>query len=273
MKKSFLKNMLIAAIVATTFTSFTPLVVSAETTNSTSYTTNTGWVQNNGKWYYYDSSGVMQTGVVETPNGTYCLNPSGVMETGDITVNGQPYYTCPTGGFALGDLPKVDKEFDSNNNLITDNNKLSVCGVPLDINGLPQLPQNYSIYVKTDAEDIILKLMNEKRVEAGLQPLVLDNTLIQVARYKSDHMVQYGYFDHTNPDGTTWINWLNTIGYNYNETAENIVSNTYDAVEFFNQWWNSPGHKVNMMNPEYTKVGIGVVQGNNQYMGTQEFSN
>lgn len=148
------ENTFQTGIVATTFTSFPPLVISAKTNNSTSYTTNTGWVQNNGKWHYYDSSGVMQTGVIETPSGTYCLNPSGVMETVDITVNVQPYYTCPTGGFALGDLTKVNKEFDSNNNLITDNNQLSVCGVPLDIDGLPQLPKNYSIHVKTDAEDI-----------------------------------------------------------------------------------------------------------------------
>lgn len=273
MKKSFLKKIVIIAIVVATFTSLTPLVVSAKATNPTSYTLNTGWVQNNEKWYYYDSSGVMQTGVIETPGGTYCLNPSGVMETGEVTVNSQPYYTCPTGGFALGDLPKVDKVFDSNNNLITDNNHLSVCGVPLDIDGLPQLPKNYPIYIKTDAEDIILELMNGKRAEAGLQPLVLDNTLIQVARYKSDHMIQYGYFDHTNPDGTDWTSWLQAIGYTYNATAENIVSNTYDPIEFFNQWWNSPGHKANMMNPNYTKVGIGIVEGNYKYMGTQEFSN
>ncbi|HEX9027260.1 MAG TPA: CAP domain-containing protein, partial [Clostridium sp.] len=49
--------------------------------------------------------------------------------------------------------------------------------------------------------------------------------------------------------------------------------NNYDAVELFTQWWNSPGHRANMMNASFTKVGIGVVQGNNKFMGTQEFSN
>jgi len=143
----------------------------------------------------------------------------------------------------------------------------------VDVQGLPKLPQSYPISVQASAEEQILQLMNAKRIEAGLKPLVLDNTLVQVARYKSNHMIQYNYFDHINPDGTKWTNWLQTIGYKYTTTGENIAYNTYDAVELFNQWWNSPGHRANMMNSSYTKVGIGVVKGNNKFMGTQEFSN
>ena len=142
----------------------------------------------------------------------------------------------------------------------------------VDVQGLPKLPTKYPISVQATAETKILQLMNEKRVAAGLKPLTIDNTLVQVARYKSNHMVQYGYFDHINPDGTKWTNWLQTIGYKYTTTGENIAYNTYDAVELFNQWWNSPGHRANMMNASYTKVGIGVIQGNGKYMGTQTFA-
>jgi len=155
----------------------------------------------------------------------------------------------------------------------TTTNNTSTDVTTVDVQGLPALPKSYPINVQASAEDKILQLMNEKRVQAGLQPLTLDNTLLQVARYKSNHMIQYNYFDHTNPDGTKWTNWLQTIGYKYTTAGENIAYNTYDAVELFNQWWNSPGHRANMMNSSYTKVGIGVVQGNNKYMGTQEFSN
>ncbi|AWK52150.1 serine protease [Clostridium beijerinckii] len=143
----------------------------------------------------------------------------------------------------------------------------------VDVQGLPQLPKTYAINVQASAENKILELMNAKRVEAGLQPLTLDNTLLQVARYKSDHMIQFNYFDHVTPQGTKYTDWLKSVGYTYMTVGENIAYNTYDAVELFNQWWNSPGHKANMMNPSYTKVGIGVVQGNNKFMGTQEFSN
>jgi len=143
----------------------------------------------------------------------------------------------------------------------------------VDVQGLPNLPTKYPITVQDSAEQKILELMNAKRTEAGLEPLTLDNTLVQVSRYKSNNMIQNNFFDHTNPDGTKWTNWLQTIGYKYTTTGENIAYNTSDPVELFNQWWNSPGHRANMMNASYTKVGIGVIYGNSKYMGTQEFSN
>lgn len=138
---------------------------------------------------------------------------------------------------------------------------------------LPVLPTTYSTQTMQAAEEKILELMNEKRTAAGLKPLTMDNTLTEVARYKSEHMIQNNYFSHNNPDGTTWQNWLKTIGYSYTATAENIAYNSSNAEELFNQWWNSEGHKANMMNALYTKVGIGVIYGNNKHMGTQIFSN
>ena len=149
----------------------------------------------------------------------------------------------------------------------------SISANSVDVQGLPNLPTKYPITVQASAEQKILELMNAKRTEAGLEPLTMDNTLVQVARYKSNNMIQNNFFDHTNPDGTKWTNWLQSIGYKYTTTGENIAYNTSDPVELFNQWWNSPGHRANMMNASYTKVGMGVIYGNGKYMGTQEFSN
>ena len=143
----------------------------------------------------------------------------------------------------------------------------------VNVQGLPVIQEKYSITVESSAENKILELMNQKRTEAGLKPLTMDNTLLCVARYKSNHMIQNNYFSHINPDGTKWTDWLKALGYRYTATAENIAYNSYDPVELFNQWWNSTGHRENMMNPSYTKVGIGVICGNGKYMGTQTFSN
>lgn len=305
MKKAFLKKIVMAVVVATTMTSLTPLGVSAATTNSKNNNyynsisngkSNTGWIKDNGKWYYCDNTGAIQTGVINVNGKTYCLNSVGVMETGKVSVNNKTYTCSSSGQVVETKAPTVDKVFDSNNNVVKDNNQNSTVSTSntsqgtntststgsttnstsintVDVKGLPQLPTTYSINVQANVEDKILELMNAKRVEAGLKPLTIDNTLVQVARYKSDHMIQYNYFDHVTPQGTKYTDWLQTVGYKYTTAGENIAYNTYDAVELFNQWWNSPGHKANMMNSSYTKVGIGVVQGNNKFMGTQEFSN
>jgi len=273
----------------------------------------TGWVMNNGNWYYFDNSGIMQTGVIKVNDKTYCLNLSGIMETGKVTVNNKVYATNTNGQVTGTKAPVIDKVFDSNNNVVKDNNKTSTVSTSssnqktttntvntvnlgnstsinnvgtstktptntvstnsVDVQGLPKLATNYSINVQASAEQKILELMNAKRTEAGLQQLTMDSTLVQVARYKSNYMIQNNFFDHTNPDGTKWTNWLQTIGYKYTSTGENIAYNTSDAVELFNQWWNSPGHRANMMNSSYNKVGIGVIYGNGKYMGTQTFSN
>ena len=250
---------------------------------NTDGTMNTGWVCVNNKWYYNNNSGEMSTGWLLLGGKWYYLNNSGEMQTGSIQINGKWYYFDKNGcwipdgnGNSNGNNNNLndkvednntdkDNNSNSNNNTDTENN--------LNTSKLPALPTTYQTTTEEAAEEKILQLMNKKRTEAGLKPLIMDNTLRDVARYKSNHMIQYNYFNHTSPDGTTWQNWLKTLGYKYSATAENIAYNSSNAEELFNQWWNSEGHKANMMNASYTKVGIGVIYGNNKHMGTQIFSN
>ncbi|MDO5517185.1 MAG: CAP domain-containing protein, partial [Clostridium sp.] len=263
----------------------------------------TGVLKINGKTYYFNKSGVMQTGRVRIGTTTYTFAYNGQatgskIPTCDKEFDSNNNLVKPDNS-GNNDEDKNDNNSDNNSGTVkpptnsgdtdtnggttpggstnnggntsngTENNSGNT-GSSVSVNGLPEITQKYSITVQSSAEQTILKLMNEKRAEAGLQPLTMDNTLLSVARYKSNHMIQNDYFSHTNPDGTKWTNWLKTIGYKYTATAENIAYNSYDAVELFNQWWNSAGHRENMMNPSYTKVGIGVVYGNGKYMGTQE---
>ena len=221
-------------------------------------------------------------GTTETPDNNGGSNEdNGTTETPDNDggSNGDngTTETLDNNGGSNGDngtteTPDNNAGSNGNNGSTTPDNNQNDNG-SVNVSGLPTLPTNYSTTIQSSAEQKILELMNEKRVAAGLKPLTMDNTLLDVARYKSNHMIQYNYFSHTNPDGTNWTNWLKTLGYKYTATAENIAYNSYDPVELFNQWWNSSGHRQNMMNPNYTKVGIGVLKGNGKYMGTQTFSN
>lgn len=248
MKKNYLRKIVTAIIAATTMTSFSSLGVSAATTNS-------------------------------EVNNYYNAIANELLKTGLIMNNGEPIYSDKV----ATTTNNMSTATDSNNNQVTTNtDNITKTGATnntpknvtsADVQGLPKLPTKYAINVQAGSETKILQLMNEKRVEAGLKPLTMDNTLVQIARYKSNHMIQYNYFDHITPEGTKWTSWLQAIGYKYTTTGENIAYNTNDPVELFNQWWNSPGHRANMMNASYTKVGIGVLQGNGKYMGTQTFAN
>ena len=207
-----------------------------------------------------------EKGTTETPeNNAGSKGDNGTTETPDNDGGSN-------GDNGTTETPDNNAGSNGNNGSTTPDNNQNDNG-SVNVSGLPTLPTNYSTTIQSSAEQKILELMNEKRVAAGLKPLTMDNTLLDVARYKSNHMIQYNYFSHTNPDGTNWTNWLKTLGYKYTATAENIAYNSYDPVELFNQWWNSSGHRQNMMNPNYTKVGIGVLKGNGKYMGTQTFSN
>ncbi|EHJ01179.1 SCP-like extracellular [Clostridium sp. DL-VIII] len=267
----------------------------------------TGVINVNGQTYCLNQNGVMETGNVTVNNSTYTCSQNGQVvgtqtptadkvfdANNNVVKNNNKTSTVTTSTGNNGTTTKNNTGSTKTNTGTTTNSgnttgkntastntststgsttNTSASTNSVDVQGLPKLPSNYSVSVQAAAEQKILDLMNQKRTEAGLKPLTIDNTLVQVARYKSNDMIQNNFFDHTNPDGTKWTNWLQTLGYKYTTTGENIAYNTSDANQLFDQWWNSPGHRANMMNSSYTKVGIGVVYGNGKYMGTQEFSN
>lgn len=313
MKKTFFKKAISTAIVATTITTLLPLGISAKwrqnydkswsyidgNTLATNWSNisgswyhfnsngkmNKGWIYDKCAWYYLNNSGQMQTGWVYVNRTWYYLDNTGVMETGWIKDNGKWYYLNNTGAMQTGTITlgnktyylnksgELQKTYSNSNTETTKNSSVASYDAHVDIDGLAKLPQDYAISIQASAENRILELMNQKRIDAGLNPLIMDNTLLQIARYRSNHMIQYNYFDHTTPIGEKWTTLLDAIGYQYTTTAENIAYNNYDPVELFNQWLNSSGHRANMMNSSNNKIGIGVIYGNNKYMGTQTFSN
>lgn len=120
----------------------------------------------------------------------------------------------------------------------------------------------------------VLKYTNEVRAEAGVAPLVLDETLSIAASGRSAEMDYYNYFAHTRPDGSSCFNILDEVNAKWNYVGENIAwgyPNPKDVVE---GWKNSPGHYANMVNPDFKKLGVGV---SNEYSGriywTQLFTN
>jgi uncharacterized protein YkwD len=111
----------------------------------------------------------------------------------------------------------------------------------------------------------ILCLHNQVRVAAGLPTLKDNAKLDKAALGHSGDMVSQGYFDHTEPDGNTFVDRILGSGYVKSDEAwalgENLAWGTGDLstpAGVMNAWMNSAGHKANILKKSYREVGIGI---------------
>lgn len=109
--------------------------------------------------------------------------------------------------------------------------------------------------------DNVVALMNEYRAEQGLQPLRADERLTKAAHDRVRHMEDLGYWSHTAPDGMSPFVWLMARDYAYSTAAENLASGFETARILVESWMESPGHRDNIMTPEFTDCGIAIIDG------------
>lgn len=103
----------------------------------------------------------------------------------------------------------------------------------------------------------VLELTNAERAKAGLKPLTLNNQLSQAAQGHSDSMAADDFFSHTGADGSSVSDRVQDTGYQYSYTGENIAAGQKTAAEVVQGWMDSPGHRANILNADYTEIGIG----------------
>ncbi len=112
----------------------------------------------------------------------------------------------------------------------------------------------------TADEQRMLDLVNRARAAQGLAPLAVDMRLVETARLKSRDMVEKGYFGHVSPTYGTVADMWRRAGISFAGGGENIAgAPTVDMA--FNNLMNSPGHRANILNPAFTHIGIGIVDG------------
>lgn len=112
----------------------------------------------------------------------------------------------------------------------------------------------------TAQEQQMINLVNQERVKAGVAPLKVDMRLVQSARAKSKDMIDNNYFSHTSPVYGGFAALIRQYAPDYRYLAENIAGNR--STEAAHQaFMNSEGHKKNILNPNYTHIGIGIVAG------------
>lgn len=136
---------------------------------------------------------------------------------------------------------------------------------------IPYKPSKLS--VDAEAEAKMLQLVNEERAKVGAPALVIDDKLVAVARAHSEDMWNRGYFSHVDPDGNDPFARMRAGGVKFLTAGENIaLAPNVDVAH--KGLMNSPGHKRNILDPNFRKVGIGIIDGGIYgEMYTQDFTN
>ena len=109
-------------------------------------------------------------------------------------------------------------------------------------------------------EVAMLDMVNKERAKAGLKPLKPDQELTLVARAQSQDMFRRGYFAHVNPDGKDPFDRMREAHVTFRAAGENLaLAQTLEIAH--KNLMNSPGHRANILNPSYGRLGIGVIDG------------
>jgi uncharacterized protein YkwD len=123
------------------------------------------------------------------------------------------------------------------------------------------------------SERAMLKLVNDERLKAGVGPLTVDVHIIVVARAHSRDMFERRYFSHITPEGLSPADRLDNAGVTFIVAGENLAY-APDLATAHTGLMNSPGHRKNILDPDFHHIGIGIITTDKfGMMVTQDFTN
>ena len=126
---------------------------------------------------------------------------------------------------------------------------------------------------RPELEAEMLELVNRERAAAGLRAVAPDPEIAEVARRHSVDMFARGYFSHVTPEGRSPFDRMNEGGITYRTAGENLALAPTLTIAHTGLM-NSPGHRANILRPEFGRLGIGIVDGGARgLMVTQNFRN
>jgi len=115
----------------------------------------------------------------------------------------------------------------------------------------------------------VIDLTNVERTSRWLTPLTHNSILSQAAQGHAEDMLKRKFFDHITPDGISASDRIEGSGYlePYYEcqcsksygVGENIAKGQESAAEVVTTWMNSPDHRENILNPDFSEIGIGII--------------
>lgn len=122
---------------------------------------------------------------------------------------------------------------------------------------------------EVDIEELrqeLIRLTNEEREKAGVEPLVEDSTAMEYAQIRAEELAEV--YSHVRPNGD------GTGAYSHYNFNENIAKGHGTPEDVIDAWMNSYGHKVSMLG-DYSDYGngfgVGVYKANGTIYWVQEF--
>lgn len=119
----------------------------------------------------------------------------------------------------------------------------------------------------------IVDLVNEERQQRGLMPLTTNATLTRLSGDYACDMIEGNFFEHTDPiTGSTVGSRALAAGYYFRKVGENLAGGFSTPEETMAQWMDSPGHRANILDPDFTEMGAAVRTGGSyRWYWVQEF--
>ncbi|MES1214226.1 MAG: CvpA family protein [Bacteroidota bacterium] len=126
---------------------------------------------------------------------------------------------------------------------------------------------------RPNLEAQMLNMINKERRKAGLPAFSPDPEMTNVARAHSQDMFRRGYFAHVNPEGKDPFDRMKEANVHFYAAGENLALAQTLQIAHTNLM-NSPGHRANILNSSFHRVGIGILDGGFYgLMISQEFRN
>ncbi|MCO5388061.1 CAP domain-containing protein [Desulfosporosinus sp.] len=171
-----------------------------------------------------------------------------------------PAVSSPT-NVNIGPLPS-----NKSGNVISLKNYQQTNTVPVTPSPAPVTPTNQTgnsippVSALTADEQLMVDMINQERIAAGLNSVIADLRLTAVGRAKANDMKVNNYFSHTSPTyGSPWA-MMQQAGITVRWAGENISGNKSVAASMA-ALMQSPGHKANILDPRFTHVGVGIAYG------------
>ena len=123
------------------------------------------------------------------------------------------------------------------------------------------LKETGSPYIAAVISAVLVELANTDREAQQLNSLRINPKLVAAAQAKADDMAQKGYFAHQTPDGYDSWHWFEIAGYDYAYAGENLAVDFSESNDVEIAWMNSPTHRRNILNENYTEIGIATAKG------------